>query len=155
MSKLDDIISTFRSFEGEMRLQVLLDYANGLPKPPPELMATIGKDDAARVHECMTPVWLWVVPGEGGEGGKSVKLFVHVGEEAPTVRGVLSVIVHAYEGATPDEIAAMPEDLVERLGLAPVLRMNRVLGLHAMIKRIKRETAAHAANTTKQPEAGR
>ncbi len=134
-----------------MRLQVLLDYANRLPNPPPELASQIGKDDTARVHECMTPVWLWVVPGEGG----SVRLHVHVGEEAPTVRGVLSVIVHAYEGATPDEIASMPDDLVERLGLGPVLRMNRVVGLHAMIKRIKRETAAHAANASNQPEAGR
>ncbi|MCC5785086.1 MAG: SufE family protein [Phycisphaerales bacterium] len=154
MSKLEDIISTFRAFEGEMRLQVLLDYANRLPKPPPELMATIGKNDAARVHECMTPVWLWVVPGS--EGGKTVKLFVHVGEEAPTVRGVLSVIVHAYEGATADEIAAMPEDLIERLGLSPVLRMNRVIGLHAMIKRIKREaSAARAGASPTNPEAGR
>ena len=89
------------------------------------------------VHECMTPVWLWV-RDDGGEA----RVHAKVGEEAPTLRGIVSVIIHGYSGGPIEELAALPRDLVQRLGLGGVVRMNRMVGLSAMIERIRREAGA-------------
>jgi len=134
MAKIDEIISTFQSVDHDLRLQVLLDYARKLPELPPELAEAADRgEDESRVPECMTPVWLWVLPQNG-----HVRIYARVAEEAPTVRGVLSVIVHGYEGASPSEVAEMPQDLISRLGLAKLIRMNRAVGLNAIIQRVRR-----------------
>ncbi|MFG0330450.1 MAG: SufE family protein [Phycisphaerales bacterium] len=134
-AKLNDIIEAFRMLDREMRLEMLLDYSKRLPKLPERFRA---ERDAGlhRVPECMTPVFLWVEPDDG-----RVRLFVDVAEEAPTVKGFLSILVDAYDDATPDDIAELPEDLLQRLGLSEVIRMNRAIGLSSIIQRIKREAA--------------
>lgn len=137
MPKLDDIIATFTSLDEPLRLEVLLDYARKLPELPADLAERADADEA-RVHECMTPVWLWVrTDGQG-----HVALHARVGEEAPTLRGIISVIAHGHEDATPQQLAQLPRDLVQRLGLGGVVRMNRMIGLGAMIDRIRREADA-------------
>lgn len=133
MPRIDQIISTFRSVEDELRLHLLLDYARRLPEPPAALYADAA-EDLGRVPECMTPVWVWVAV----EGGR-VRVYARVAEEAPTVQGLLSIIAHGYESATPEEVASMPLDLAARLGLSGVLRMNRAVGFNAVIQRIRRE----------------
>ena len=75
---LADIIETFQSVDTPMRLELLLDYSKKLPPIPDELAA---ERDAGlnRVHECVTPVFLWVKRGESGEsgGGDADVLRVH------------------------------------------------------------------------------
>lgn len=139
MATIDQIIDTFQSLDEQIRLEVLLDYANKLPELPPELARAADSDDSGRVHECMTPVWIWVARDGSGEG---VRVYARVGEEAPTLRGIVSVIAHGYEGASPWALAQLPGDLVTRLGLGGVVRMNRLVGLNAMIDRIRREAGA-------------
>lgn len=136
---IDDIAADFSSVDEDLRLSMLLDYAKKLPALPPQLEAE--KDlDARRVHECMTPVHLWVLPDADKTG--CVRLHVAVAEEAPTVKGILSIILHAYDRTTPAQIATIPSDLLARLGLDSCIRMNRAVGLNAIIARIKREAAA-------------
>ena len=142
MPKIDEIIETFQSLDPELRPEVLLDYANKLPALPPELAEAADRDDG-RVPECQTPVWLWVVPEEGG-----VRLHARVAEQAPTVKGLLSILVHGYNGATREEVANVPNDLVQRLGLSGLVRMNRMVGLSAMIQRVRREAAQLPASET-------
>jgi sulfur transfer protein SufE len=88
---------------------------------------------------------LWVLPDEDNPG--AVRLRIAVAEEAPTVKGILSILVHAYDRTTPAQISRIPADLLSRLGLSSCIRMNRAVGLNAIIARIKREAAAagHAA----------
>ena len=141
---LEPIVETFQSVDPELRAEVLLDYARRLPELPSELAA---ERDAGthRVHECMTPVHLWVVPEEGGGGQAGdpvVRVHADVAEEAPTVQGLLSIIVHACSGRRASEAANLPLDLVNRLGLSSLVRMNRVVGLNAVISRVRREAAA-------------
>ena len=132
MAKIDQIIDTFQSLDPELRAEVLLDYARKLPELPGELAEAADRDDA-RVPECQTPVWLWVVPE-----GDGVRLHARVAEEAPTVKGLLSILVHGYSGAPREEVAQIPNDLVQRLGLSSLVRMNRMVGLSAMIQRVRR-----------------
>jgi len=131
MASIDEIISTFNSVDRELRLQLLLDYAKKLPAVPPGLETDA---ESARIHECQTPVWLWLVPENG-----SVRVHAKVAEEAPTVQGFLSIIAQGYEGASAEELASVPSDLVERLGLGDLIRMNRAIGLHAVTDRVRRE----------------
>jgi len=134
---LQEVIDTFASVDPQMRLELLLDYSKRLPPLPHELAA---KREAGenQVHECMTPVFLWVVP-ENTNGG--VRVYADVAEEAPTVKGYVSILVSGLEGATVDDIQSLPADLLEHFQLQPVIRMNRVVGLSAIIGRIKREAA--------------
>jgi len=130
--KLDEIIETFQSVEPDIRLELMLDYSRRLPPLPQKYHA---QRDAGvnRVPECMTPVFLWIEQDNG-----SVRIHVDVAEEAPTVRGFLSVLIDAFEGASREEIAAAPSDLLERLGLSDLIRMNRAMGLASILGRIKR-----------------
>jgi len=141
VASIDRIIDTFASLDDQLRLQVLLDYANKLPALPAELEEEASRDEG-RVHECMTPVWMWVRESDGG----GVRLHAKVGEEAPTLRGIVSVIAHGYEGAPAGELAELPNDLVNRLGLSGVIRMNRLVGLNAMMSRIRREASELAGS---------
>ena len=131
-STLDDITETFQSVDQDTRLELLLDYAQRLPALPARFQAQ--RDQGMnRVEECQTPVFLWIEH----EGGK-VRLYADVAEEAPTIRGLVSIMVHALDGTTPQEVQALPGDLLERLGLSGAIRMNRAVGLAAMIARIRR-----------------
>ena len=150
MPKVNDIIDTFQSLDEQIRLEVLLDYANKLPDLPPDLAHAADNDDSGRIHECMTPVWLWVVRDDTAGG---VRIHARVGREAPTLRGIVSVIAHGYEGADPEELAQLPGDLVNRLGLGGVVRMNRLVGLNAMIERIRREANALTDSENAQQQA--
>ena len=133
MTKIDEIIQTFQSVDEQVRLEVLLDYAKKLPELPPELAAKADGDDEALVPECMTPVWMWILPDNG-----HVNIHIRVAEEAPTVKGILSVIVHGYDGATPEELAGVPQNLINELGLSRLVRMNRAVGINAILGRIRR-----------------
>jgi cysteine desulfuration protein SufE len=142
---IDDIAADFSSVDEDLRLSMLLDFAKKLPALPPALEAEKHLD-TRRVHECMTPVHLWVLPD--AENSKRVRLHVAVAEEAPTVKGILSIIVHAYDRTTPAHIATIPSDLLSRLGLESCIRMNRAVGINAIIARIKREAAAAAGSAS-------
>jgi sulfur transfer protein SufE len=48
------------------------------------------------------------------------------------------------DGATPDTIARIPMDLLDRLGLSETLGMTRTQGLTAILHRIKSSVAAAA-----------
>lgn len=133
--KLDDIIETFQSVDAEMRGQLLLDFARRLP-PLPTQFHEARDAGLNRVHECQTPVFLWVEHSNG-----DVRIYADVAEEAPTVKGFISILVRAFDGATREEVANIPSDLLERLGLNELIRMTRVVGLTAVLARIKSAAA--------------
>lgn len=134
---LDEIIDLFSGVEPQMRLELLLDYSKKLPKLP-EHYQELMEAGAGRIHECMTPVFLWVDRDDEGR----VHPHIGVAEEAPTIAGIGSILVNALDGCTQAEIAAVPSDLVEKLGLHKVLRMNRSVGVAALVGRLKAQAAA-------------
>jgi len=160
--KLDEIIETFSGVDRELRAQVLLDYARKLPAIPDRLKE---QRDAGvgQVHECMTPVFVWVEPGrgdeaekqaedglprrssDGAEAGDAFRLYVDVAEEAPTIQGIGGILVAALDGEPLSRYEAVPDDLLEQLKLHEILRMNRTVGVRALVARIKRLAAAQAA----------
>lgn len=135
--RLDEIIDTFQSVDPEMRLELLLDYARKLPALPDGSRYAAERDAGLhRVPECLTPVFLWVERDNG-----HVKITADVADESPTVKGFVSLLVDAFTGATPAEVAGAPSDLIRPLGLSDLIRMNRTIGLTAVLARIKGEVA--------------
>jgi len=135
---LDEIIETFQSVDTSTRLELLLDFSTQLP-PLPERYAAERDAGLHRVPECMSPVFLWVEPSE--DEPERLRIIVDVAEEAPTIRGFLAIIVQAYDLSTAEELSRIPNDLLHRLGLSEVIRMNRVHGLAAIIGRIRNAAA--------------
>lgn len=136
----DSLIARFRAADRQTRLEALLDHARKLPDLPPSLQAD-GEREAHRVSECQTPVFLWV-----GVDGGAVTIHADVPRESPTVRGYVSLLQSRLNGCTPAEAAEVPDDLLERLGLAEALGMMRTQGLTAILGRIKRSIAAAGAD---------
>jgi len=132
--RLDEVVDDFVDLDGREKLEMLLEYAATLPPLPP---GHAGLDEN-RVHECQSPVFIEVDlrPAENGQPG--VYLQAEVAEEAPTVRGFVAVLAKAFAGRPADEVLAVDDTLLDRLGLADVLGMLRTRGLRAMIEYVKR-----------------
>ncbi len=138
MTEIESKLEKMRELPREMRLQMLLRYSKKFPELPEELREA---RDAGlgRVEECQTPLYLWVAVEDG-----KVKLHADAPPEAPTVRGFVGFLMEALEGATPEDVAALPGDLLERMGLREVLGMMRTNGLSSVLVRIKRDVARAA-----------
>jgi cysteine desulfuration protein SufE len=139
MPSLDTLIPRFKAADRQTRLETLLDYSNRLP-PLPERYEAEKQQGHNRVHECQTPVFLWVEVDQG-----RVHIHADVPRESPTVRGFISLLARTLDNQTPDAVAQMPDDLLDQLGLSETLGMTRTQGLTAILNRIKRSVAAAAA----------
>lgn len=136
IDKLDKIVRRFKASDKQTRLELLLDYSKRLPDLPARYHAA-REQGLNRVPECQSPVFLFLEAGEGG-----VVLHADAPREAPTVRGFVSLLARGIEGAAPAEVAALPTDLLDQLGLSEALGMTRMHGLTAMIGRLRRMAGA-------------
>jgi len=137
--RIDQVAAEFAELEPRERLELLLEFSEKLPELPERLQA---ERDAGigRVHECQTPVFLWVETPEG-----RVRIYADVAPEAPTVKGFVSVLDEVFSGATPQDALSAEGNLVHRFGLAEALGMTRMRGLQAIAHAIRRKIAASAA----------
>jgi cysteine desulfuration protein SufE len=138
MTRIEEIVDEFMSMESDFRLELMLDYADRLPALP-ERLQNQEDIESHQVHECQTPVALWVeVKGE------KVNIYAEVPQESPTVRGFISMIIYAFNGATVQEVLDSPADILDHSGLAQTIGMRRMFGLSAIYTRIKQEVAEKA-----------
>lgn len=140
MATLDTVIPRFQAVDRNTRLETLLDYAQKLPPLPEKYAQQVGSEQA-RVHECQTPVYLWIEITDG-------KVYIHadVPRESPTVRGFISLLARSLNGASPDVVAGVPDDLLDQLRLSEALGMTRTQGLTAILQRVKRSVARASTN---------
>lgn len=141
---LDEIIEELKEADRQERIEMLIDLAKGLP-PLPDRLAHF-KDEAHRVPECQSPVFL-VVELDGDRVG----LHADAPVEAPTVRGFVAILVEGLQGAKVEDVLGVPNDLVERAGMTEILGMLRVRGLHGVLGRLKM-MVARAVNARGTPE---
>jgi len=142
-SKLDEIIEELSQADRQERIDLLLDFAKGLPPLPDRLAAH--KDASHRVEECQSPVYLFVELD-----GQRVSLFADAPIEAPTVRGFVSLLLEGLEGATVEDVLQVPNDLVNRCGLSEILGMLRVRGLTGVLRRVKGDVTRAAIARSEQ-----
>ena len=139
MPSLDTLIPRFKAADRQTRLETLLDYSKRLP-PLPERYEAEKQQGHNRVHECQTPVYLWVEVDQG-----RVHIHADVPRESPTVRGFISLLARSLDNQTPEAVAQLPDDLLDQLGLSETLGMTRTQGLTAILNRIKRSVATASA----------
>lgn len=131
ISKLEELKEVFAEMDVRDRLETLLEYSDLLPDLPAryEMHRDAGKN---RVHECQTPVYMWVEVTDG-----QVQLYADVPRDSPTVRGFISLLIASLSGAAPADVLAVKPTLLSELGLTEALGMVRMRGLHAIVHRIK------------------
>jgi cysteine desulfuration protein SufE len=136
MPTLESLIPRFKAADRQTRLETLLDYSKKLPPLPARLEAEreLGHN---QVHECQTPVFLWVEVDDG-----KVHIHADVPRESPTVRGFISLLARSLDGQPTEAVTRIPNDLLDQLGLSETLGMTRTQGLTAILHRIKRSVAA-------------
>jgi cysteine desulfuration protein SufE len=140
--KLDEYLAEFEGLDPEERLEMLIDFSEHLPPLGPA-QAVLCDAGECRVQECQTPVFLWV-----GVVDQRVQLAASVPEKSPTVRGFVAMLVTGLSGATPADVAALPDDIPARLGLQETLGMTRHRGFRGIIVRIKRDVALQTASAS-------
>lgn len=124
---VDDIIDSLGFFDNwEERYKYIIDLGKELP----EMDASLRIDEYL-VRGCQSQVWLI---DEWRDG----RLFFQADSDAFIVKGLLGVVLAAFNGKTPGEILAFDIDAYfTQLDLLQHLSSTRGNGLKAMVKRIQ------------------
>lgn len=130
--RIDTLATEFAELEPRERLELLLEYSKNLPPLPAEYEAQRLAGEH-RVHECMTPVFLWVDVVNG-----LIQVHGWVAPEAPTVKGFVGIAREIFDGLKPAEVSGIDTNLVQQLGLSDALGMQRSRGLNAVLFRIRK-----------------
>lgn len=130
--RLDEIVQAFADLPREVKLELLLDYANQLPPLPNEYLGNRGQLE--RVHECQTPFF---VASEIADG--RVHLHFDAPHESPTTRGFAGILHAGLNGEPVDDILAVPSDFSARLGLNEALSPLRLRGIAAILGVVQRQ----------------
>jgi cysteine desulfuration protein SufE len=137
--RLDELVGEFADLDAREKLELLVDFAHGLPALSAEYTARKAVEDR-RVHECQTSVFLWTE-----SAGGAARLVAEVAPEAPTVKGFVAILAEAINGRPVADVATISDDILDRMGLADVLGILRTRGLRAIVARVKRGFSEHAA----------
>lgn len=124
---VDDIIDSLGFFDNwEERYKYIIDLGKELP----EMNASLRTDEYL-VRGCQSQVWLV-------DEWRSGKLFFQADSDAFIVKGLLGVVLAAFNGRTPGEILAFDIDAYfTQLDLLQHLSSTRGNGLKAMVRRIQ------------------
>ncbi|WP_433224348.1 SufE family protein [Dactylosporangium sp. CS-047395] len=133
--KLAAIVEEFASAPRDVVLEMLLEFSDAVPPLPPEFAEHAGME---QVPECQTPFFLKAEVTEQ----KTVQLYFDCPPESPTTRAFAGILSEGLEGATVDEVLAVPNDLYQRMGLAQAISPLRVRGGTAILARLKRQVSA-------------
>lgn len=139
--RFDAVVEDFQALEERERLELLLDFANGLPELPEHLLRSLDVMEA--VPECQSPVFVHVeVDGSGPQA--PVRVFLSAPREAPTTRGFAAVLAEGMTGLDAAGVLAVPDDVPDRLGLDRAVSPLRLRGMSGMLGRIQRQVRQKA-----------
>ena len=127
---LQEIVEEFAEAPKDLRLAILLDFANNLPPVPKR----IGRDALEQDHECQTPFFVVAEVTDG-----QVEIFFDAPPEAPTTRGYAGVLSAGLSGGTVDEVLDTPGDFFVGMGLGELISPLRLRGMSAILARVKRQ----------------
>ncbi len=137
--RLREIIDEFQNAPDEFRVEMLLERARQFP-PLPEKYRALREKGLGRVHECMAEVYFFPEVADG-----AVRVHADIPGEAPTQRALVGILMEAYDGASPEDVAQIPQDLLRQLGIAPLLGMQRQQGFAGVVSRLKHSVSEASA----------
>lgn len=123
----EEILDTLGFFDDwEERYKYIIDLGKQLPS-----IAEEKKIETFLLRGCQSQVWIDSTVSDG-------KLFFEVDSDAHIVRGLLAVVLSAYNNKTPAEVLAFDIDgFFAQVDLVKHLSPTRGNGLTAMVKRIQ------------------
>lgn len=129
------LTSEFQALDGwEARYKRLIELGRALGDLPDSL-----KDEDHKVRGCQSQVWLHAeVDSEG-------RVQFRGDSDALIVKGLVSILLRVYSGASPAQILAAPPVFLKEMGLDQHLSPSRANGLHAMVKQMMFYATAFAA----------
>lgn len=135
MASLEQIIDDFAYLEEwEDRYRYVIELGKALPDLPEEYRTAENK-----VQGCASQVWLVSKP----EAGPDPLLHFEGDSDAHIVRGLVAIVLKAYDGKHASEAAALDAtELFNRIGLVEHLSAQRANGLRSMVARIREEARA-------------
>ena len=136
--KLSEIVDEFSSAPRDVVLEMLLEFSDAVPALPAELAAHEGME---QVPECQTQFFLRAEL----QPDRSVRTWFDCPPEAPTTRAFAGILAEGLDGATADEILAVPDDLYARMGLGQAISPLRIRGGTAILARLKRQIREQSA----------
>jgi cysteine desulfuration protein SufE len=114
----------------EARYEYLIDLGKRLPPMDSSL-----KTPQTAVPGCTSHVWL-LAERQGDV------IYFHTDSDAVIVKGLLAILMAAYNNQTPEHILNLPiEDTFTQMQLVEHLSPNRRNGFTAMVQRIRQEAA--------------
>lgn len=123
--RIEDLIQEFKNFsDWEERYKYIIQLGKDLAPMDEGL-----KTEANKVKGCQSQVWLFAHLKEG-------VITFEADSDAAIVKGIVSILVRIYSGATPSEILATKPDFLDDIGLRQHLSMSRANGLTSMVKQI-------------------
>jgi cysteine desulfuration protein SufE len=143
---LTETIAEFADLDPRERLEMLLEYSENLPPLPDEYeqQRLAGEH---RIHECQTPVFLWITLLQNN----LVQMHGWVAPEAPTVKGFVGILQNAFHQQPPEVVLNAPNDLLKQLGLAEALGMMRTRGLSAVLFYLRKQVERAIEQAPKSP----
>ncbi len=129
-----EIIEEFALFDDWMdKYEHLIELGKTLP-----LIQEQYKTDQYIIKGCQSKVWLRAEQKEG---------FVYFSADSDAIitKGIVSVLIRAFSGMSPQDIVNAPTDFINEIGLSDHLSPTRANGLVAMIKQMKLYATAFAA----------
>ena len=128
----EEILDTLGFFDDwEERYKYIIDLGKQLPS-----IDDSKKTEAFLLRGCQSQVWIDSALSNG-------KLFFEVDSDAHIVRGLLAVVLSAYNNKTPTEILEFDIDaFFTEVDLIKHLSATRGNGLTAMVKKIQNTAAA-------------
>lgn len=125
---LHNLVENFALFDDwEDRYRYLIELGKSLP-PMDEVLKT----DSSLVRGCTSRVWLVATKDAGG------RFHFLADSDAHIVRGLIAIVLSAYEGKTAQDIRAVTiEEEFSKLGLDQHLSPNRRNGFFAMVDKIR------------------
>lgn len=137
-----EIADDFAELTAPERLQLLLEFSEGLPELPERYAGSL--DSMEQVHECQSPIFLAVEVGDEPADDASqrpVHLFFSAPQEAPTTRGFAGILHEGLDGLSVAEVLAVPEVAPYQFSLGEAVSPLRLRGMVGMLSRIKRQVA--------------
>ncbi|MFA0016190.1 cysteine desulfurase sulfur acceptor subunit CsdE [Vibrio lentus] len=127
----NDIVAKMQTFRGwEDRYRQVIQWGKKLPTMPDEL-----KNDQVVVSGCESQVWLVSQNIDG-------VWYFCADSDARIVRGLIALVMAAYDGKTSEQIQAFDIDgYFEEVGLITHLSPSRGNGLKAIVEQIKNLSA--------------
>lgn len=128
LQTLTELAENFSLFsDWEERYRYLIDLGRGLPH-----MDEVLKTDAHMVRGCTSKVWMIAVKRPDGTYHFTADSDAHI------VRGLIALLLSAYQDKTAEEIARTDVlALFREIGLEQHLSPNRRNGFYAMVERIR------------------